>query len=365
MISTARPQGPTASSARRAALPSLVRALLRPEAYPHAADDLRLHETHISWVVLAGPYAYKLKKPVDFGFLDFSTRERRAAACADEVRLNRRLSPDIYLGVVDVVERGDGYFIGGPGRPVEPAVWMRRLPEEGMLPRLLERSAVRPALVRRLARQLAAFHARAATGPGVDGHGSPAAVRANWQENFDQVRPFLGRTMAAERERAIRAYVEHFLAEQHALLERRVAEGRIREGHGDLHAASICLDRGRPRLFDCLEFAARFRCADVAAEVAFLAMDLDHYGRADLGEAFVQAYLRASGDAELLLLLDFYKCYRAFVRGKVRSLRLTEPGLSPEDERRVIAEARAYFDLAWSYRPAGAKRRFSASASRR
>lgn len=351
MTSTPTPVQPRASSeaAGGAALPPPVAALLHPEAYPHPADDIRLHETHISWVVLAGRYAYKIKKPVNFGFLDFSTRERRAAVCADEVRLNRRLAPDVYLGVVELVERNGAYFVGGPGRPVEPMVWMRRLPEAGMLPNLLRAGAVDARLVRRIARRLARFHATAATGPGVDEYGALPTLRTNWQENFDQTAPFVGRTLLATVRTAIVAYVERFLNEQQPLLERRVASGRIREGHGDLHAASICIEGRRIQLFDCLEFNPRFRCADVAAEVAFLAMDLDHFGRADLADAFVDAYVRASGDAELPRLLDFYRCYRAFVRGKVLSLRLTEPGLSPEQETRTIEEARAYFDLAWAY----------------
>jgi aminoglycoside phosphotransferase family enzyme/predicted kinase len=330
-------------------LPPYVRALLRPDTFPHPADDIRLHETHISWVVLAGPYAYKVKKPVNLGFLDFSTVERRAGACAEEVRLNRRLSPDIYLGVVQIVERAGEYFVGGPGHPAEPVVQMRRLPDAGMLPNLLADGAVDVRLVRRIARRVAAFHASAATGPGVDEHGSLATVRANWDENFAQMAPFVGRVLPATLNEMIRSYVDRFLTEHAGLFKRRVQEGRIREGHGDLHAASICVVDGRPRFFDCLEFNPRFRCADVAAEVAFLAMDLTHFGRADLAHAFVDAYLRASGDAELARLLDFYACYRAYVRGKVRCLRLTEPGLTPAEEERTRAEARSYFDLAWSY----------------
>src|SRR5687767_3388682 len=171
---------------RPAVLPPYVAALLRPDAYPHPADDLRLHETHISWVALAGPYAYKIKKPVNLGFLDFSTVERRAAICADEVRLNRRLCPDVYLGVVYLVEHRGDYVVGGPGLPLEPAVQMRRLPEDGMLPNLLTAGAVDARLVRRIAGRLARFHATAATGPGIDEYGRPAAVRANWEENFAQ-----------------------------------------------------------------------------------------------------------------------------------------------------------------------------------
>ncbi|MBI4506344.1 MAG: AAA family ATPase [Chloroflexi bacterium] len=345
---------PTAGQARRVSLaaphgPPFLAALLRPDSYTHAADDLQLYETHISWVVLAGSYAYKLKKPVDFGFLDYSTVERREAACADEVRLNRRLCPDVYLGVAHLCARDGAFFVGGPGQPVEPLVWMRRLPESGMLPRLLATDAADAALMRRIARKLARFHAAAATGPGVDEHGSLATVRANWEENFAQTRPVVGRVLSAAAFEGIERFVRRFLDERAEMFARRVAAGRVRDGHGDLHAASVCVEGRRVQLFDCIEFSARYRCADVAAEVAFLAMDLDHYGRADLAEAFVGAHVQASGDAELRALLPFYACYRAYVRGKVLGLRLGEGDLSPEEAEAVRAEAAAYFDLAWAY----------------
>jgi aminoglycoside phosphotransferase family enzyme/predicted kinase len=350
MAASDTPEAASVETARQASsIPPMVAALLRPEAYRHPADGIELHETHISWVILAGPFAYKIKKPVDFGFLDFTTRERRLADCADEIRLNRRLCPDVYLGVVDVVERDGGYFLGGPGRPIEPSVWMRRLPARGMLPAILARQAVGPRLVRGIARQLARFHALAATGPGIDEHGSLAAVRANWDENFAQAAGSVGRTVPTAIHARIVGFVERFLADHGELLERRVAEGRIREGHGDLHAGSICLEGRRVHLFDGLEFAPRFRCSDVAAEVAFLAMDLDHHGRADLAADFVDEYVRRSRDGGVPGLLGFYKCYRAYVRAKVTGLRLDQPGLSPEDRSAIEAEARAYFDLAWAY----------------
>lgn len=338
-----------AAAQRAAGLPPVVQALLRPETYPHPADDLRLCETHASWVVLVGQYAYKVKKPVNLGFLDFSSLERRVAVCADEVRLNRRLCPEVYLGVVSLVEREGAYSVGGPGRLVEPAVWMRRLPEAGMLPNLLATGAADARIVGRIARRLARFHATAATGPGVDEYGSPAAIRYNWDENFAQTVPYVGRALPPGVCQVVRHFVERFLAQQASLLEARVAGGRIRDGHGDLHAASICVDGRRLYLFDCLEFSPRFRCADVAADVAFLAMDLDHYGRADLAAAFVDAYVSASGDQVLRRVLPFYQCYRAYVRGKVLSLRLTQPGLARDQGRVVAHEARTYFDLACAY----------------
>lgn len=332
-----------------AGLPPFIRALLRPETYPHPADDLRVHETHISWVVLAGPYAYKMKKHVNLGFLDFSTLERRRADCDAEVRLNRRLCPNVYRGVVNVVARDGTYRIGGPGRVVEPAVRMRRLPEEGMLPRLLTGEAVDAALVRRIARVLARFHAKAATGPGVDEWGTLAAVRANWEENFAQAAPYIGRTLPAAYQDRIATFVAETLETRAPLFAERVAAGRVRDGHGDLHSANICVEGRALHLFDCLEFSPRYRCADVAAEVAFLAMDLDRYGRADLAAAFVDAYVRASGDRHLLDLLPFYRSYRAYVRGKVLSLGLDDPALTPDAHAEATRQARRYFDLAWAH----------------
>lgn len=323
--------------------------LLRPDAFSHPAPEVRLIETHISWVLLAGAYAYKIRKPVDFGFLDFSTLALRRADCEAEVALNRRLCPDLYLGVVDIVERDGALRVGGAGPPVEPAVAMRRLPEAGMLPALLERGAADERLMERLASHLAKFHAAAATGAGVDEFGSPAVVDTNWTENFSQTERFVGRTIDGAVRDGIRGYVNTFLDGQRALFEARVAAGRIRDGHGDLHANSVCLMGRRLYLFDCIEFNARFRCADVAAEVAFLAMDLDHLGRADLAHAFVSAYVRRARDSQLLDVLEFYKCYRAYVRGKVLSFRLDDSRLATADAEQITREARAYFDLAAAY----------------
>lgn len=334
------------------AYPFVIRGLLEPGAYPHPVGPIEVRETHISWVLLAGPYAYKVKKPVDVGFLDFSTLERRTAACAEELRLNRRLSPSIYLDVVDIVLRDGVVRVGGTGRVLDRAVRMHRLPEEGMLTELLKRDGAPPALFRRIARLVADFHARAATGPEVNRHGSPAAIAANCRENFAQVASLMSGTIPAWEFEALSLERERTLREERATFQRRVEQGRIREGHGDLHAGSICIVGRRILLFDCLEFLARYRCSDVAAEVAFLAMDLEHARRPDLAWHFVSEYVRASGDRELPRLLPFFKSYRAFIRGKVQSIRLTQRGLDAEARSAITAEARSYFDLAASYQPA-------------
>jgi aminoglycoside phosphotransferase family enzyme/predicted kinase len=338
-----------AEAVSAAALPGRLLELLRPGAAQHASACPRLMETHISWVVLLGPCAYKIRKPVNFGFLDFTSLEQREADCESEVRLNRRLCPDLYLGVVDIVERDGHLVFGGPGRKIEPAVCMRRLPEGGMLPALLQRDAVDERLVSRIARILARFHAEAPTGAGVDEFASLDAIRRNWDENFAQTSATPSDILRPCTAVRIRDYVDRFLASEADCLQQRIAQGRIRDGHGDLHAGSICLWHRKLYLFDCIEFAARFRCADVAAEVAFLAMDLDHLGRAELAHAFVDAYIRFSGDAALAHVLDFYKCYRAFVRAKVLSFRLSDPGTDSREALAVTREAQAYFDLARMY----------------
>jgi uncharacterized protein len=328
---------------------AIVQGLLRPDAFPHPADNLELKETHGAWVVLAGPWAYKLKKPVNLGFFDFSTTEKRAADAEAEVRLNRRLAPSIYLGTVDVVLRDGKIYVGGPGQVLERAVWMRRLPADGMLTELLRHHAATPDLMRRIARLVADFHAVAPTGPGVDEHGSLATIEANWRENFEQIEPHVESTISARDLAAIQRYATNFLRNERLLLERRIEEGRIRDGHGDLHAGSICVMDEEIVIFDCIQFAARYRCADVAAEVAFLAMDLDHAERADLGREFVGEYVQRSGDFKLPKLLDFYSCYRAFVRGKVLSLLLGTGEPRNGNREALASQARSYFALAKGY----------------
>jgi|SRR5579884_1712494 len=332
-------------------LPPLIEALLDPAAYPEPRPaTVELRQTHISYILLAGERVYKIKKPVDLGFVNYSTAARRAYYCRREVELNRRLAPNVYLGVVPIVLRNGRARFGGRGRTVERAVLMRRLPEEGMLPRLLERGTVTAALTERIAVCLAAFHATAARGPRVARYGRPAAVQRIVEGNLRRVEPFVGRTIDPARYAHLAAYTAAYLRERRPLLRERAAGGYVHDGHGDLHAASICVvgppSEGEVVFFDCIDFAAWLRCADVAAEVAFLAMDLDRYGRADLSSAFVRAFVAASDDAGLPALLPFYKSYRAIVRGLVASIASQEAGRDAADQAEQAALARAYFDLA-------------------
>ena len=317
-----------------------VAALTDPAIYPHAVDRVELIETHISWVFLAGERVYKVKKPVDLGFLDFTTLERRRFFCEEEVRLNRRLTHDVYLGVVELNGR-DAIRFEGAGPKVEVAVMMRRLPQDRMLDELVRRDAADPALVEELGRIVARFHAAAPTGGEIDELGGLGTVSSNWSENFAQTAKLPAEVLPEEWRRILQTWVETFMAREAPRFGARVATGRIRDCHGDLQAQHVCCTE-RIQIFDCIEFNHRFRYGDVAGEIAFLAMDLDRLGRPDVALRFLNAYLDASGDYDAVPLLDFYRAYRAFVRGKVLSFQIAE---RPE----TAAKARDRFALAVRY----------------
>lgn len=320
-------------------------SLSRPEAYPHPVDGVVVLQTHVSVVFLAGPYAYKVKKPVHFDFLDAHLLERRAEMCAQEVALNRRLSPDLYVGVVPIIRGPQGLVVGGAGTAVEYAVQMRRLPEDRMMDRLLEARALTREMVEQVADVLVPFHARADSGPSVSAFGTPDAVQGLWDEHFAQVTPFLGTTLTPVQDGFLRAVVGAWSIRRRRLLEERVARKRIRDGHGDLRTSSVCFTDPLT-IFDCLDFSVRLRCSDVASDVAFLAMDLRLRMRPDLGEAFVQRYVARSGDTSLPRLVPLYTCYRACVRGKVESLRSEEPEISPAEREEAARMARRAFGVA-------------------
>jgi len=330
-------------------LPELVQALLDPKAYPETQPQrIELVQTQMSFVFLTGDYVYKVKKPVNLGYLDYTTLDRRQFYCQREVELNQRLCPDAYLGVVPITQRQGDTFVEGQGEVIEYAVKMRRLPQEAMMDGLLANNQVSPQMVTSLAQKLVEFHQRAETNANISAFGDLEAITKNTEENFSQTVEYIGRTISQAKYRHIKNYTDNFIDKNASLFHKRIIGGRIRDCHGDLHAAHICFTNGIC-IYDCIEFNDRFRYCDVASEVAFLAMDLDHYERADLSQSFVNAYVAQSRDEELLRLLNFYKCYRAYVRGKVESFKLDDPYISEEEKTRVLAIARSYFELAESY----------------
>src|SRR6516162_5740462 len=282
-------------------LARLIEVLSDPAAYPYAVEAVDVRHTHISVVFLAGPSAYKIKKPVNLGFLDFSTLDKRRHFCEEEVRLNRRLAPEVYLGVVPVSHTESGVKMEGRGELVEWAVKMKRLPEEATLEKRLQRGQVEVGLLKALARKVAMFHARAETGEHVSAFGRFEVVARNARENFDQVAPQVGTTLSQAVFERLRRLTEEALARLGPMIESRAERGGPRDTHGDLHLDHVYLfpEREPPAdlvIIDCIEFNERFRYADPVADMAFLRMDLTFHDRRDLARAFADAYFRAAGD---------------------------------------------------------------------
>ena len=331
-------------------LPELVQALLDPKAYPDSSSGVTLMQTQMSLVFLAGDYVYKLKKPVDLGYLDYTTLEKRHFFCRREVELNRRLCPAAYLGVVPITDDRGHIRMDGTGTIIEYAVKMRYLPQERMLNVLLAGNRVTGEMITSVAKKMADFHKAADTSPAISRYGGLDILIIDVEENFNQTAKNIGRTISQETYDHIKRYTSAFIEANASLFRKRVSDGRIRDCHGDLHAAHICFcEKNNICIYDCIEFNDRFRYVDVASEIAFLAMDLDKYGRSDLSRSFVDAYVSFSGDEELLKLLDFYKCYRAYVRGKVEGFKLDSPLMPEEDKKKALAAAKKYFELAQGY----------------
>ena len=326
----------------------LVSALSRAESYGSGVTQIEVVQTHVSSVFLTGDRVYKLKKPVNFGFLDFSTVELRERYCRREVELNRRLAPTMYLGVEPVVRRPDGVRVGGDGDILDWVVVMRQLDQELLGPRMLTRGELQPDMLDAVVDQLVPFYREARTGEGVDRFGEVEAIRFNTDENFNQTEEYVGKLLSRERFDHIRQWTDSFYAEHGPLFQRRIDEGRIRDSHGDLHLGNIFFTRP-PTIFDCIEFNERFRCGDVAVDLAFLAMDLDFHGRPELASRVVDRYVELSGDVELLDVLDFYKAYRAYVRGKISCFTQSDPHLDADVRRHHRNLARRYFGLAYRY----------------
>ncbi len=325
----------------------VVEALMKPEAYDEEPSQIELVQTHISFVFLTRSFAYKVKKAVDLGFLDFTTLKKRRFFCENELRLNRRLCGDMYLEVVPI-NRSKVIKIKGEGETVEYAVKMKKMPQERMMDRLLKEKKVNAKCVDRIAKIVADFHSKTETNRRIREFGSLEIIKTNWKENFEQTREFVGKTISMKNFKLIRARIGDFMKRNVAFFERRVAEGRVRDCHGDVHSGNIFVT-DRVYIFDAIEFNERFRYSDVASDVAFLAMDLDFKERSDLSDFFVRRYIEYSEDQELTKLLPFYKCYRAYVRGKVVSFKLKDANVDDEEKTAAMKEARAYFDLACTY----------------
>ena len=323
-------------------------ALLNPEVYPHKPKKIELIQTQMSFIFLTGEYVYKIKKPVNLGYLDYTTLEKRHFFCRQELELNRRLCPNAYLAVVPIVKEKGEFRIEKQGKAIEYAVKMKQLPRDRMLDVLLSRGQVTLEMVSMVAKKLADFHKKAETNKEIAAFGKLDVVHQNTDENFAQTEKYIGTSISAEGYQHIKNYTNDFIDSNASLFDKRVREGRIRDCHGDLHAAHVCF-ADDICIYDCIEFNDRFRYSDVASEIAFLAMDLDHYQQVNLSQHLVNIYVGLSHDEELMKLLDFYKCYRAYVRGKVESFKLDDLYIPKKEKVRILTAAQSYFQLAESY----------------
>jgi aminoglycoside phosphotransferase family enzyme/predicted kinase len=327
-------------------LDRLIAALRAPACYPHAVDQVELLQTHISCILLAGDYAYKIKKPVNLGFLDFSTLAARRFYCGEELRLNRRTAPGLYLDVIPISGSESAPVLGGGGPAIEYALKMRRFGQDALLDRMARRGALAPQHIDALALGLARFHADIArAGPDLE-YGSSARILAPALQNFEQMRELA----SAKTDLALLVRLGDWTAREHAalaaLFDARKREGWVRECHGDLHLGNIALLGGVPTPFDGIEFSADLRWTDVMNEVAFLMMDLIDHHLPRLAFRFLNAYLERSGDYAGLRVLRFYLVYRALVRAKVSCLRAHQPGMAAREQSDIEQEYRRHLHLA-------------------
>ena len=330
------------------ALPTMMEDLLKRDAYPYPTDEIKLIQTHISFVILTDIFVYKIKKPVNFGFLDFTTPEKRRFYCRQELDLNRRLSPDIYLEVLEIRKKEGRYRYDMDGEVTDYAVKMRRLPDDRMMINLVKAGRIDGILLDNIAKFIADFHLRAETDDTISSYGSPALLRKNISENFEQTKKYIGITISGSDYHVIKDFSADFISNNEKLLSKRAAEGKIRDCHGDMHMDHVYIT-DKVHIIDCIEFNHRFRYSDVTADIAFLAMDLDFYGEKTLSRSLINSYIKYSGDTEIKMLICFYKCYLAYVRGKVNSFELDDPNLSPEMMEDVKKRSEKYFKLALEY----------------
>ncbi len=329
--------------------PALIRSLLKPETYDHPVQDIRLIETHISWVILTGDYAYKIKKPVDLGFLDFSTLERRRFCCYEELRLNRRLAAPIYLEVVAIAGSAAQPLLNGAGEAIEFAVRMVQFPQAAQLDNMLANGELGAQHMDAIARRVAEFHQTIDVAAKDSDFGDPEHVYRPVAENFAQIRQHLQHGRYDRKLDALETWSRSTFEAMKPLFVQRKADGFIRECHGDMHLRNLVWFRGEPLAFDCLEFNPALRWIDTMSEIAFLVMDLQDRQQPELAQRFLNGYLERSGDYPGLRVLRFYLVYRALVRAKVDAIRASQPHVSERDKQQAENEFLAYLDLARAY----------------
>jgi aminoglycoside phosphotransferase family enzyme/predicted kinase len=323
--------------------------LKNPRVYGNDVKSVVMLQTHISFVALTGKFAYKVKKPVNFDFLDFSTIEKRKHFCEEELRLNKRLCPDLYLDVVSITVKDNHLEINGDGKVVDYAVKMKEFPQEKIMTKLLEKGKIDEELIKKICYILVEFYKKGERSSDIDSYGTIKSIKMNTDENFEQTESFVDITIPQKTYHFIKKATNEFLNQKKKVIEERIKNGFIRDCHGDLHSGNIVVLKDDICIFDCIEFNNRFRYSDIASDIGFLAMDLDFLGRPYLSSYLIEQYSEKSGDFDIFHILNFYKCYRAYVRGKVIGFKLNDPTIDRGEKQKIIETANKYFDLAYYY----------------
>jgi uncharacterized protein len=340
----------TITNMTEATIPALIQQMLQPGFYPHAVTEpIQLIQTHVSYVLLTGDYAYKLKKPVNFGFLDFSTLEKRQHFCQEELRLNQRGAAELYLAVLPVTLNQEQYHLDGTGEVVEYVVKMRQFPQTALFSSLFADGKLDESHLEELGRVVAEYHAKTTTNDYIQSFGEVPQVKTAFDENYQQTEKYIGEPQTQTQFDATKQYTDKFFAERQALLGDRIQNQYIRECHGDLHLRNIALWQDKILLFDCIEFNEPFRFVDVMYDVAFTVMDIEARGRKDLGNAFLNTYVEQTGDWEGLQVLPLYLSRQAYVRAKVTSFLLDDPGVPAAVKEEASQTASEYYRQAWEY----------------
>jgi uncharacterized protein len=340
-----------------ATLPDLIRQMLQPGFYPHEVQEpVQLLQTHISYVLLTGEFAYKIKKPTNFGFLDFTTLEKRYYFCQEELRLNQRLSPSLYLAVKAIVKEGDRYQFTEASDPdiiaetiAEYAIQMREFPQEGLFSHLFQAGQLTPEMIQQLGGIVAEFHAIAETNAEIRDYGSRTAIQRVEENNFSISEAFIGRSQTQQQFDETRAFAAQFFEHHADWFSQRQIDGKIRECHGDLHLNNVCFYQNNIQIFDCIEFSPGFRNIDVIYDAAFMVMDLEFQHRVDLANLFLNTYLEQTGDYWSAAMLPLYLSMRAYIRGNVNALALDDAAISEADKINFLQRSQDYYQLAWRY----------------
>ena len=327
-----------------------LKEIQNPKTYDQSLDKIDLIQTHISYVIITDRFVYKIKKPVDFGFLNFSTLELRKKFCYEEIKLNKRLCDRLYIDVVTLTKKVDKSLeINGEGDIIDYAVRMNKFSQDKLMSFLLKNSQISKKHLDNLCSILLDFYNSYPADDEITSYGSPESVKKNIDENFEQTQNMINITIPEEMFNNIKKANNVFFKNKKELFKLRMKNGFIHDCHGDLHSGNIVIDNQGICVFDCIEFNKRFRYIDVASDIGFLAMDLDYNNHPFYSSFIISKYIEISNDKNILKLINFYKSYRAFVRGKVGGFQLNDPQIKKIDKEKIITSTRKYFELSHYY----------------